>query len=274
MRPHPLHPDAKSKTGRSAGFTLAELLLVTGLLVLFAGAAVLSLGPLWRTAPLDEGVGRVEGLLRFARAEAAQHGRRVRLQVTAASHLETSSGPSCPTVQLQWEPEPLTQPGVFVPNQSTTPLTRSLSDLVRIESIRRTDSDAPEAASSSSASNAPADSYASPLDPEIHGNPALVTAADPTSASGEESREIWEPIMFYPDGSSDSAEILIASADSSDLSSDTRRMIVRWNGLNGTADHLAAAADFRPTTAGEASGPVQPLEPSSVAHSAMGTSTP
>lgn len=264
MRPRPLKPATQ------AGFTLAELLLVTGLLVLFAGAAVLSLGPLWRTAPLDEGVGRVEGLLRFARAEAAQHGRRVRLQVTAAPRLETSTGSSCPTVQLEWEPEPLTQPGVFVPNQSTSPLTRSLSDLVRIESIRRTDPDQPAALPATPNSSG---TEALPASVET-GTRAEVTNPTPTATDTEDSAETWDPITFYPDGSSDSAEILIASAESSDANSDTRRMIVRWNGLNGTADHLAAAADFRPSTAGEASGPVQPLEPSSVARSAMGTSTP
>jgi Tfp pilus assembly protein FimT len=263
MRPRPFKPATQ------AGFTLAELLLVTGLLVLFAGAAVLSLGPLWRTAPLDEGVGRVEGLLRFARAEAAQHGRRVRLQVTAAPRLETSTGSSCPTVQLEWEPEPLTQPGVFVPNQSTAPLTRSLSDLVRIESIRRTDPDQPTAPPAPNADG----TDAFPGSSETSTRAEVASATDPTASDSEESAETWEPITFYPDGSSDSAEILIASAESSDATSDTRRMIVRWNGLNGTADHLAAA-DFRPNTAGESSGPVQPLEPSSVARSAMGSSTP
>ena len=60
-----------------AGFALLELLLVVALLMLFASAAVLSLAPLWRNAPLEEGVSRFEGLLRFARAEAAQHGRTV-----------------------------------------------------------------------------------------------------------------------------------------------------------------------------------------------------
>lgn len=265
MRARPFHP------GTQAGFTLAELLLVTGLIVLFAGAAVLSLGPLWRTAPLDEGVGRVEGLLRFARAEAAQHGRRVRLQVTAGPRPESFAGSSCPTVQLEWEPEPLTQPGVFVPNHSTTPLTRSLSELVRIESIRRTDPDQPAAPPTTTSNN---NSNIDPLPSSLEPGTRAEATADPTATSDEESTDSWEPITFYPDGSSDSAEILIASAETTDANADPRRMIVRWNGLNGTADHLAAAADFRPTTAGESSGPVQPLEPSSVARSAMGSSTP
>ena len=249
----PLSPATKSSR---AAFSLLELLLVVSLLMLFGSAAVLSLAPLWRTAPLEEGVGRLEGLLRFARAEAAQQGRRVRLQASRPSF--TSMSPAAiviPIVRVQWEPEPLRQPGVFVPNLTTAPLAESLSDLVRVESVRRL---APEGAPSAE----PAESTASPS------STSTGAYEDPgsTAFGGFTSPTDWPPITFYPDGSSDSAEILLAVADPSD----SRRMLVRWNGVSGTAEHVTAPGeagtglDFLPTSE------AQPLEPSSVARSAMG----
>jgi prepilin-type N-terminal cleavage/methylation domain-containing protein len=250
-----------------AGFTLLELLLVVALLTLFGTAAVLNLAPLWRTAPLEEGVGRLEGLLRFARAEAAQQGRRVRLQLNPSPIPHAYPGPGLglgaaetPSVQVQWEPEPLRQPGVFVANPSTASIARSVGELVRVESVRRFDSDDPSSPDQAPASAA-SDFAGSPDDDTI---PALEG-----SLAGPDA---WPPINFYPDGSSDSAEILLAVADPSD----TRRMLVRWNGVSGTTERLVTRSDgAAPGDAyGLGAGEAQPLEPSSVARSAMGPLQP
>ena len=243
-----------------AGFTLLELLLVVVLLVLFAGAAVMNLAPLWQGTALDEGVGQFESLLRFARAEAAQQGRRVQLQLAAvatdSSGTETLGTPAIsnpPPIQLRWEPEPLSQPGVFVESQSTAPLARSVNELVRVETVRRLDT-------------VPAAPLATAGTP---GTDALAPAGMDQNLAGTNT-ETWPPIMFYPDGSSDSAVILLASTDNAD----SRRMLVRWNGLSGTAAHHEAQPDELPGGAMDPTGAAQPLEPASVARSALGEAAP
>jgi len=61
------------------GYSLVELLLTMSLLLLFTGLAVVSIDALNQRSTLTEGAIRFETLLRFARAEAAQCGRRVRI---------------------------------------------------------------------------------------------------------------------------------------------------------------------------------------------------
>lgn len=255
------HPSIH-RTSR-AGFSLVEMLLVVVLMMLFAGAAVISMAPLWRAAPLDEGVGRFEGLLRYARAEAAQQGRRVRLQVCHAPPSADGRTAECSEVQVQWEPEPLRQPGVFVRNEATAALTQSLNELVRVEGVRYVDATGAIAPESSNA--------AEPESPTPGSASASAGLSGPLPDSTPADSESFPPIIFYPDGSSDSAEILLGVVDPSE----TRRMVVRWNGLSGTAAHTtsrcegAAGSDF-----GGSAGSAQPLEPSSVADSAMGPVSP
>lgn len=238
-----------------AGFALIELLLVVFLLLLFLSAAVVNLAPLWQGARLDEGVAQLESLLRFVRAEAAQQGRRLQLQVEAivgqsAAGIASSNRAA---ILVRWEPEPLDQPGVFVESQSTAALARSVAEHVRIEQVRRLE---PTAAPVPGTAATGASAAAGP------GLEASTTAgfADPTA---------WPAIMFYPDGSSDSAEILVGSADTSD----PRRVLVKWNGLSGSAarqeldpEHLASL--------GLGTAEAQPLEPASVARTAVRPSGP
>ena len=108
-----------SKTNCQAGYTLLELLLVVLLVLLFTGAAVMNVAPLAQGARLDEGVGQLETLLRFARAEAAQQGRRHQLQIQTATEVPPAQRAA---IAVRWEPEPLDAPGVFVRSQSTAAL--------------------------------------------------------------------------------------------------------------------------------------------------------
>lgn len=228
-----------------SGFTLLELLLVVVLLLLFVGVAVTSLAPLRRGARLREGVGQLESLLRFARAEASQQGRRV--QVRLGGEAASSNAPA---IEVSWEPQPLAQPGVFVADNTTAQLAQSVNDLVRIENVRHLDP-----------ANAAPPTNAAPAETQGDSNPEpTLGELDPTDSA------TWPPIMFYPDGSSDSAEILVASQGASD----PRQMLVRWDGLSGSAtddEILPADNNGKPGTA-------QPLEPASVARSAMGQGAP
>jgi Tfp pilus assembly protein FimT len=236
-----------------AGFALVEILLVAMLLLLFTSAAVMNLAPLWQGARLDEGVGQLESLLRFARAEAAQQGRRLQLQVQAPSASESDgiTVSNQTAVQVRWEPEPLDQPGVFVESQATAALARSVTENVRIEHVRRLESSAEPTAFTSVGEPGTMPSYETPA----------ATAFEPTVE--------WPPIMFYPDGSSDSAEILVGSAEATD----SRRMVVKWNGLSGSAARQEMDAES-PRTFGIGTAEAQPLEPASVARTTLGQSAP
>jgi len=246
----------RTRQPTQAGFALIEILLVAMLLVLFTSSAVMSLAPLWQGARLEEGVGQLESLLRFARAEAAQQGRRHELLVQALVAAETGGGVGAnPTaIQVRWEPEPLDQPGLFVESLATAALARSVTEHVRVEQVRRLES-----------AVAPAGA-ATPTAADPSG--AAPPAEPPTLASLEEVAG-WPPIRFYPDGSSDSAEILVGSADLND----SRRMLVKWNGLSGTAARQELdPEDLRLLGIGNAEA--QPLEPASVARTAVGHLAP
>ena len=95
---------------RSGGFTLIETLLAASIFMLLVGAAIISLGPSSRGCDLDQGAVRLESILRFARAEAANTGRRVRVSFAPEASQMTNQPNQ---VRLTWEPEPLDEPEVF-----------------------------------------------------------------------------------------------------------------------------------------------------------------
>ncbi len=238
------------------GFALIELLLVAVLLLLFTSAAVVNLAPVWQGARLEEGVGQLESLLRFARAEAAQQGRRLQLCVQILRGPEEAglAASNRTAIQVRWEPQPLDQPGHFVESRSTAALARSVAEHLRIEQVRRVEASvaAPEAAGQDESGEGSV--------------PGEVAGA---AASGAEEGAGWPAIMFYPDGSSDSAEILVGSADAADA----RLMVVKWNGMSGSAarEELDEEGLAR---YGVGASEVQPLEPASVARTGLGPSAP
>lgn len=90
---------------RTRAFSLVELLLTLVLMLTLAGLSILSLMALRGGRDLDEAPAAVEGVVRLARAEAANLGRRVRLV----------ADPLTGGLQVLWEPKPLAEPGTFVP---------------------------------------------------------------------------------------------------------------------------------------------------------------
>jgi len=74
------------------------------LLALLAGVMVTGFSSWYDTERIDEGARRLESIVRLARAEAASRGRRIRLAFDG----ETLRA------LVEWEPLPLEQPGVFV----------------------------------------------------------------------------------------------------------------------------------------------------------------
>lgn len=187
---------------RRAGFTLVELLLVTVLLLMLMGAVIFSFSTLQRNATLEEGASQIEALFRYARAQAASSGRLVRIvfEEDVGDGLEVPLG----NLRVEWEPDPLTAPGVFDELPDAAELIRSITELVRVEFVQA-------------------------IDPDL-----VVTGTNAVAeAGGETDESVWitfPPITFFPDGSSDSSELTIASRDDED----SRRVILKLSGLTGT----------------------------------------
>ena len=209
-----------------SGFTLVEILLTTVLLLLLLGAVVFNFSNLQRGVQLDEGATQLEALIRYARAQAASTGRRVRI----AFEEDVGDGLSVPlgNLQVQWEPEPLNAPGIFAELPEAAGYVRSITELVNVEFVRALEPDVDETAT---------------------GN--VATAG--TGTSGATNETVWitfPPVTFYPDGSSDSTEITLASRSKED----GRRLILRLMGMTGSIRRKVKAAE-EPTTETEVTEP-------------------
>jgi hypothetical protein len=118
-------------------------------------------------------------------------------------------------VRATWEPDPLGQPGSFADLCEAQWHVQEVNDLIQVESVTLLD---------------------------------VTSACPPTPMTGEEEEPVEpsesypsrsrSPITFYPDGSSDSAEIVLASR-SPDLE---QRMAVRLIGLTGSISHHRLAS--------------------------------
>ncbi|HTI70218.1 MAG TPA: prepilin-type N-terminal cleavage/methylation domain-containing protein [Candidatus Limnocylindria bacterium] len=233
------------------GFTLVELLLTVSLITLLAGAVVFNLDSVTRSERLNESATMVESLLRYARAQASSRGREVVVLfgdavanngtgvstasvATTTSTNASSAGVSSPTgVQVLWEPDPLGAPGKFEPLPGANTLTDQLNELVRVQEVRSPGAD------SSVASAANADTTAT----HEGGHSGMASAPASTAT---------RPVKFFPDGSSDSVEIVLGSADDVDL----RRLMVSLSGTTGTLRHriFNVGPDGLPLTETESSG--------------------
>jgi len=205
----------------SGGFSLFELLLVASLLIMFLGAAVYTLKPSQGGVRLQDGALRFEGMLRLARAEAANSGKRVRV---AFSRDEEPATNQFSQVKLTWEPDPVEGPDVFEDLPRYRWDVERLNETIGIKSVSRIDEWLDEGVSDG-------------------------VAAAEDSLAGEENRGIEAPpITFNPDGSSDSAEVVLAARDSDE----TRRVTVRIVGLTGTISSVWQSEEAAMWTAEEA----------------------
>ena len=252
---------------RRGGFTLVELLLAVTLLAGLMGAAVFGFSSLQRSAQLNEGVERLETAMRFARAHAANTGRKVQVVVTTAESPSSStsttdksasvgSGNSdepLNSLSILWEADPARSPGVFESIPSLSGDVADVSELVEIRSVGR------------ESKNSESHEDAATLDSQGGGNSQMRTssfrdsldtssnslnlgdtfAANTTSDSDVSSEgfsdtssrsfaERTNPgeatITFYPDGSCDGATIVLASRDSDD----SREVAVHLESVTGT----------------------------------------
>jgi len=163
--------------GPRAGFTLFEIILAAAIIVLLSGSIILAFGSWYRKRSVDESARRVEAILRMARAEACSQGRRVRL----------AFDPDTLAPTILWEPDPLGEPGLFVPHYGQWAHDLP-TDIITFIRCRRTGASAVRLLTYSD-------------------------AEEPVSPNGEP----LESVTFLPDGSCDSAVIEVAASDGVDL---------------------------------------------------------
>lgn len=186
------------------GFTLIEMLLVVLVVLLLASVSVIYFGGLLQGSQLNEGTTRFGGLIRFVRAEAANSGRKLQIQFAPLSNSITGLSYYQPVVTC--EREPLNEPGVFTPIDRLNVQSDSINDLVCIASVRLLGT------------------AVTPAEEEVADNAADLYWEE------DEGDLMAPPITFFPDGSSDSVEITLVSADQDD----DRRMQLRLNGITGS----------------------------------------
>jgi prepilin-type N-terminal cleavage/methylation domain-containing protein len=196
------------------GFTLLELLLAVSLVLLLMGSMVFNFSNFGRGNELAEGTTRLETLMRFARAQAANSGRKVQLVFSS----ESTNTPAATTgeVRATWEPDPLRQPGCFADLGDAQWHVQEINDLVQVESVKL-------------------------LEPAAASPPSLICEED-GEEEGTNSVAIkpMSPITFYPDGSSDSAEIIISPRSPEEA----QRMAVRLVGITGSISHQLLSAEM------------------------------
>lgn len=201
----------KTKNQR-AGFSLVELLLTLVLILCLAAASVFCYTAIHRQANLDEGVDRLQSILRFARAEAATTGRKVRLQfVDAATEGERSD---LKAIRVEWEPDFLTAPGVFQTYTNKAWSEDLVNELVAVQDVK------------------PLNQAPTPTPLPVSPDERPQSEQMPGEAEFGDDFEVEElpSITFYPDGSSDSAEIIVASRNEED----PRRIAVTVSGMLGS----------------------------------------
>jgi prepilin-type N-terminal cleavage/methylation domain-containing protein len=159
--------------GPARGFTLLELVLALALVLLLALLAIGSFQGVTEESRMQASADRLGGLLRACRAEAALSARRLRLTFDESGARFT----------VLIERDPLSSPGVFDPYDVWWTRQGQLAGAVRVAVCELTGGDA---------------------DVGVMMGPAQ----DPS-----QGKPVLSGVTFYPDGSSDSARILLTSDD-------------------------------------------------------------
>ncbi|MBI5799204.1 MAG: hypothetical protein HZA92_00550 [Verrucomicrobia bacterium] len=215
-RSHPRHPAPRC-------FTLIELLLTVALVLVLLGAVIYNFSSAASGARLNEGAGQVEALFRFARAHAESTGKQVRILFPESeggdsAEMVAAESPAS-TVRVTWEADPVGAPGVFRDLPAAASYVQSISNLVSIQMVQPDGQGAEGTGVSAD---------------------ALPNAGSTEEPAAEAARNPFSIVTFYPDGTGDSVEVVLASRDEEDV----RRLMVRMTGLTGIIRrHVIAEAN-------------------------------
>jgi len=203
-------PTTLQARSRRGGFTLVELLLAVTLLGGLMAAAIFGFSSLQRSAQLNEGVERVETAMRFARAHAANTGRKVQVVVTTteASSPSADSSPSTPagnpsdsnqSLSILWEADPARAPGVFEAIPSLSGDVADVSELVEIRSVGRESKEAKDSSPTDVSTTIDIAPLASPTETVSTSTPReseSETPSDSSARSGLETNPSEATITF------------------------------------------------------------------------------
>lgn len=196
-----LRPPACGRPGR-AGMTLIEILLVLALLVMLASLVAITMGQGQERHRFADAANRFETVVRMCRATAQNENRRFRIEFGDAEGNVEFDTPT--PIRVMWEPEHLTDPGVFKPYPLATWQSYVPSEELRVLRCRHI------------------------------GASAYRTVSSLVGGSEEEDEEALQSITFYPDGWSDSALVELAP-----LEFDSRlRVAIRMDGDSGNVRSL------------------------------------
>lgn len=232
----------KRQRPRRSGYTLVELLLTTSLLLIFAGLAVVSMETLNQGSAFGEGTVRFETMVRFAHAEAARSGRRVRIDfVQETNEVAILNTNQLSQVRLSWEPNPATEPDTFQDLIGPRWGVDQVNDALRVADVRLVDG-ADDCSTNSTDAQTPAETEAATSPPDMGIDPALdAETGSPAS------------ITFNPDGSCDAAEITLVGVHPEE----DRRVILRVDGITGvvTRKSIPVSDDSTNSPAGGTNSP-------------------
>jgi len=225
-------PTTLQARSRRGGFTLVELLLAVTLLGGLMAAAIFGFSSLQRSAQLNEGVERVETAMRFARAHAANTGRKVQVVVTTteASSPSADSSPSTPagnpsdsnqSLSILWEADPARAPGVFEAIPSLSGDVADVSELVEIRSVGRESKEAKDSSPTDVSTTIDIAPLASPTETVSTSTPRESESETPSDSSARSGLET---------NPCDGATIVLASKDSDDA----REVAVLLESVTGT----------------------------------------
>lgn len=166
----------RAPRGVRLAFTLMEMILALVIVVAIGALGMALTSGLGSGPDFDEGVERFQTLLRQARADACIQGRRIQLRFSYEEQGDEASG-----IEIAWEPEPLDDPGVFVP-YAHCPFEEMIPESSLVV-----------------------------LACELIGDSAYTTLLS-QQLSGQDDSGL-DPLTFYRDGSCDAAVILLAPID-------------------------------------------------------------
>ena len=216
---HNLHrPLATGHRPPANGFTLIEILLTLVIVGLIAGALILNFSGLIDHRRFTESGVQFETLIRMSRAQALNLGKRF------AIHADPDTG----AVSVLWEPDPLANPGTFVPYTDA-----SWPDLAPNEVLKITLSHPGVDPPASTDPNAPSPSAPDP-------------SMDASAGTGRSD------IVFQPDGTCDSSTVELAGVQYDDGT----RIHIEIQGVTGQI-----SSEIRHPTDSNSSGSGPPPSP-------------